>query len=53
MGIRGRAEGQRGHDFFWLVKQRDHGFFPPAESNYTNKRIRHVTFLLRKYFKNH
>ena len=27
MGKRGRAEGQRGHDFFWSVKQRGHHFF--------------------------
>ena len=31
MGIRDRAEGQRGHDFFWLVKQRGHDFFPPVK----------------------
>ena len=27
MGRRGRAEGLRGHEFFWSVKQRAHDFF--------------------------
>ena len=31
IGIRGLAEGQRGHYFFWLVKQRGHDFFPPVK----------------------
>ena len=31
MGRRGRAEGQRGHDFFWSVKQRGHDFFLPVK----------------------
>ena len=32
IGIRVPAEGQRGHYFFWLVKQRGHDFPRPCET---------------------